>query len=196
LRADVPLEKARSGHADPVNRLALAMHLRSDCDLVKPQLGAAMPTSRGCTFCDLIHGAGEVSVCYEDADAIAFMDIQPVNPGHVLVVPKQHHESLLDIPHELAMHLFEVAMQLGPVVRRVSAAQGTNIVVSSGRAAGQDVFHYHVHLIPRRVGDGFEVQLPFGGSSMPDRTQLDACAARIISELRDPVRHKEKAAVA
>ena len=155
-----------------------------------------MPTSRGCAFCDLIHGAGEVSVCYEDADAIAFMDIQPVNPGHVLVVPKQHHESLLDIPHELAMHLFEVAMKLGPVVRRVSAAQGTNIVVNSGRAAGQDVFHYHVHLIPRRVGDGFEIQLPFGGSSMPDRTQLDACAARIISELRDPVRHREKAAVA
>ena len=155
-----------------------------------------MPTSKACPFCDLIHGAGEVSVCYEDADAIAFMDIQPVNAGHVLVVPRQHFESLLDIPNELAMHLFQVAMQLGPVVRKVSAAQGMNIVVNSGRAAGQDVFHYHVHLIPRKVGDGFDIPLPFPGSPMPDRTQLDACAVRIISTLRDPVPHRAEAAVA
>ena len=155
-----------------------------------------MPTSKGCTFCDLIHGAGEVSVCYEDADALAFMDIQPVNAGHVLVVPRQHFESLLDIPQELAMHLFEVAMRIGPVVRKVSGAQGMNIVVNSGRAAGQDVFHYHVHLIPRKVGDGFDIPLPFNGSPMPDRTQLDACAVRIISSLRDPVPHRVTAAVA
>ena len=155
-----------------------------------------MPTTKGCAFCDLIHGAGEVSVCYEDADALAFMDIQPVNAGHVLVVPRQHFESLLDIPQDLAMHLFEVAMRIGPVVRKVSGAQGMNIVVNSGRAAGQDVFHYHVHLIPRKVGDGFDIPLPFGGSPMPDRTQLDACAVRIISALRDPVPHRATAAVA
>lgn len=147
--------------------------------------------AHSCIFCDVIHGAAEVSVCYEDADAIAFMDIQPVNAGHVLVVPKQHYESLLDIPHELAMHLFEVAMTLGSVVRKVSRADGMNIIVNSGRAADQDVFHYHVHLIPRRVGDGFEVTLPFPGSQMPDRTQLDACAARIIATLRDPVKHRD-----
>lgn len=144
-----------------------------------------------CIFCDLIHGAAEVSVCYEDADAIAFMDIQPVNPGHVLVVPRRHYESLLDIPHDLAMHLFDVAMTLGPVVRKVSRADGMNVIVNSGQAAGQDVFHYHVHLIPRLASDGFEVTLPFPGSPMPDRTQLDACAARIIATLRDPVRHRD-----
>ena len=65
-----------------------------------------------CTFCDLIHGAGEASICYEDSDALAFMDIQPVNSGHVLVVPRQHHESLVDTPPELAMHLFKVATSL------------------------------------------------------------------------------------
>ncbi|HEX4932893.1 MAG TPA: HIT domain-containing protein, partial [Gemmatimonadaceae bacterium] len=57
-------------------------------------------------------------------------------------------------------------------------------------AAGQNVFHYHVHLIPRRPGDGFDVPLPFAGSTMPDRTLLDAMAARIIAELRDPVRQQ------
>lgn len=141
-----------------------------------------------CPFCDLIHGAAEVSICYEDADSLAFMDIQPVNDGHVLVVPKQHYESLVDTPPDLARHLFDVSMKLAQVVRKVTGVDDMNIVVNSGQTAGQDVFHYHVHLIPRREGDGFDVPLPFGGSQMPDRTLLDAMAARIIAATRDPVR--------
>ncbi|HKO17096.1 MAG TPA: HIT family protein [Gemmatimonadaceae bacterium] len=141
-----------------------------------------------CPFCDLIHGAGEVSICYEDADALAFMDIQPVNAGHVLVVPKQHYESLVDTPPELARQLFDVSMRLAQVIRKVTRCEDMNIVVNSGKTAGQDVFHYHVHLIPRQEGDGFDIPLPFGGSQMPDRTLLDAMAARIIATTRDPVR--------
>jgi histidine triad (HIT) family protein len=141
-----------------------------------------------CIFCDIVQGGAEVSVCYEDAESLAFMDIQPVNHGHTLVVPRQHYESFADLPASLGAHLFRVAMELGPVVRRVSGAPGLNLIVSSGEAAGQDVYHFHVHLIPRREGDGFDVPLPFPGSAMPDRTVLDAIAARIISELRDPTR--------
>lgn len=141
-----------------------------------------------CIFCDIVQGGAEVSVCYEDAESLAFMDIQPVNHGHTLVVPRQHYESFADLPASLGAHLFRVAMELGPVVRRVSGAPGLNLIVSSGAAAGQDVYHFHVHLIPRREGDGFDVPLPFPGSAMPDRTVLDAIAARIISELRDPTR--------
>ena len=143
---------------------------------------------RHCIFCDLIRGAAEVSVCYEDATAIAFMDIQPVNVGHTLIVPREHYESLDDIPTDVAMHLFQVAMILGPVVRQAAGALGANIVVNSGKAAGQDVFHYHVHLIPRTAGDGFDIPLPFPGSQAPDRTVLDAMAARIISALNDPTK--------
>jgi histidine triad (HIT) family protein len=145
---------------------------------------ASQPT---CPFCDLIRGAGEVSMCFEDTDVVAFMDNQPVNAGHVLVVPRAHYESLEDIPRPLATHLFDVAMQLAPVVKHVGNADGMNIVVNSGAAAGQDVFHFHVHVIPRCRGDGFDVPLPFAGSAMPDRTLLDASAARIIAALRDPV---------
>lgn len=148
-----------------------------------------------CIFCDLIHGAGEASICYEDAESIACMDIQPVNPGHILVVPKAHFESLNDVPAELAMHLFGVALRLGPIVRKVVGCDDLNIVVNSGEAAGQNVFHYHVHLIPRREGDGFDVPLPFGASEMPDRTLLDATAARIIAGLRDPARRTGPRAV-
>lgn len=145
-------------------------------------------TAPNCIFCDLIQGAGEVSVCYEDRDAIAFMDIQPVNDGHVLIVPRDHYESLCDVPAPTAMHLFEVGMRLAPIIQHVTGCTDMNLVVNSGEAAGQNVFHYHLHLIPRRAGDGFDVPLPFSGSEMPDRTFLDATAARIIAALRDPAR--------
>lgn len=151
-------------------------------------------THAHCIFCELIHGGGEVSLCYEDAQSIAFMDIQPVNPGHVLVVPRDHYESLNDVPPALAMHLFDVALRLGPIIRRLTGSEDLNIVVNSGEAAGQNVFHYHVHLIPRRADDGFDVPLPFPDSEMPDRTFLDAMAARIIAELRDPARSTEQRA--
>ena len=141
---------------------------------------------RSCSFCDLIHGAGEASIFYEDAESVAFMDVQPVNTGHVLVVPRRHFERIEDVPPELSAHLFRVASRLAPVVKRVAKAEGMNIVVNSGRAAGQDEPHYHVHVIPRCTDDGFEVPLPFAGSTMPDRTLLDATAVRIMTELRDP----------
>jgi histidine triad (HIT) family protein len=153
-------------------------------------------TARHCIFCEIVHGAGEASICYEDADAIALMDIQPVNDGHVLVVPKAHFDSLDDVPEEVALHLFSVALRLSPIVRRVSGASAVNLVVSSGREAGQDVFHHHVHLIPRFVDDGFEVALPFPASRMPDRTTLDATAARIMCAMHDPVRRMTPLGVA
>ena len=146
-----------------------------------------MPRSEAqCPFCEIIRGAAEVSLCYEDATALAFMDIQPVNAGHVLVVPRDHYESLDDQPPQLGKHLFEVVTMLGPIVRDVSGAEGMNIIVNSGAAAGQDVFHYHIHVIPRRAGDGFDVRLPFPESEMPDRQRLDAMASRIISAFTNP----------
>jgi histidine triad (HIT) family protein len=142
---------------------------------------------RQCTFCDLIHGAGEASICYEDGESVAFMDIQPVNAGHVLVVSRRHYENLEDVPGELAMHLFRVATKLAPAVKMVANADGMNIVVNSGTAAGQDEPHYHVHVIPRCAGDGFDIPLPFADAKMPDRTLLDATAVRIMTALRDPM---------
>jgi histidine triad (HIT) family protein len=144
--------------------------------------------STQCTFCDLIKGAAEVSVCHEDADSIAFMDIQPVNAGHVLVVPRAHYNSLLDVPPELGVHLFQVTMKLASAIRRVTGSNDMNIVVNSGAAAGQDEPHYHVHIIPRREGDGFDINLPFNGSAMPDRTLLDAMAVQLIAAMRDPMK--------
>lgn len=151
------------------------------------------PHAATCTFCDLIHGAAEVSICHEDADSIAFMDIQPVNNGHVLVVPRTHYDSLRDVPPEIGKHLFDVTMRLADAVTTVSDCHDLNIVVNSGPAAGQDEPHFHIHIIPRRDGDGFDIPLPFDGSAMPDRTILDAYAARIIAALRDPTKDEARA---
>lgn len=148
-----------------------------------------VPTSGHCIFCDLIRGAAEVSMVYEDSVAIAFLDIQPVNPGHVLVVPRAHYELVQDIPRRVAAHLFDVATKLIPVIQCAVGASDLNIIVNSGAAAGQNVMHYHIHLIPRREGDGFDVPLPFSGSLMPNREQMEAMAARIGSLLRDPLRN-------
>lgn len=151
-------------------------------------MSAQTARTERCTFCDLIQGAAEVSVCHEDADSIAFMDIQPVNSGHVLVVPRAHYNSLLDVPPELGMHLFRVTMRLAGAIRAVTGNDDLNIVVNSGAAAGQDEPHYHVHIIPRRPGDGFDINLPFAGSRMPDRTMLDAVAVQLIAAMRDPMK--------
>ncbi len=149
-------------------------------------------TSDGtCIFCDLVRGAAEVSICYEDGIALAFMDIQPVNTGHVLVVPRDHFETLQDVPRVVGAHLFQVVTQLIGPVQAVSGAEDMNIIVNSGAAAGQDVNHFHIHLIPRRPGDGFNVELPFPRSEMPYRHLLDAYAARISAGLRNPLRRAE-----
>ncbi|MEJ7811090.1 MAG: HIT family protein [Gemmatimonadaceae bacterium] len=151
------------------------------------------PAHSHCIFCDIIKGAAEVSVCYEDGVALAFMDVQPVNNGHTLVVPRRHFESFDDLDPEVGQHLFALAMQLGPLIRKVTGCAGMNLIVSSGAAAGQDVYHFHIHLIPRTQDDGFDVPLPFPGSKVPDRTVLDAMAAQLISALRDPARAREVA---
>src|ERR1700755_2999589 len=91
----------------------------------------------GCTFCDLIKGAAEVSICHEDSDAIAFMDIQPVNNGHVLVVPRAHYETIFEVPAELGQHIFKVTMSLASAVRKVTGCEDINIGGSSGEADGQ-----------------------------------------------------------
>ena len=107
----------------------------------------------------------------------------------MLVVPREHYETVQDIPRRVGAHLYEVASKLIPAIEAASGAGDLNIVVNSGAAAGQDVMHYHIHLIPRRDGDGFNIPLPFPGSMMPNREQMEAMAARIGSLLRDPLKN-------
>lgn len=100
--------------------------------------------------------AGEVPhrKLYEDDLVFAFLDAFPNHPGHSLVIPKKPHVSIFELPDETAARMIQVARDLAAAIKEVSGATGINIVMNNGAAAGQVVFHSHIHVIPRREGDG------------------------------------------
>ncbi len=132
-----------------------------------------------CIFCRIIGGEEMVSVVYEDNRAIAFLDVQPASQGHTLVVSKEHYETLFDLPEELLTHCMSVAKRIAPGLRRAVGAQAINVFSANGKAGGQDVLHFHMHLIPIREGEPFALQLPLADAAIPQRAELDITAARI-----------------
>jgi histidine triad (HIT) family protein len=131
-----------------------------------------------CIFCDLVAGRGAVSPVYEDERVLAFLDVAPVNPGHTLVIPKQHYRSLTDLDEEIGMHLFRVAQRVAHAIRRSALrCEGVNLFLADGEAAFQEVFHVHLHVLPRFHGDSFKIDADW--SIQPCRTELDEIAAQI-----------------
>jgi diadenosine tetraphosphate (Ap4A) HIT family hydrolase len=125
-------------------------------------------------------GQAEVSVVYEDERTVTFMDIQPVVRGHVLVVPRRHAAYLADLHVEDGAQLFRIG-QLAAAALRASdlRCEGVNFFLADGEAAGQDVFHVHLHVFPRHEGDGFGLQLP-PDYSMKPRAELDETARSLM----------------
>jgi len=107
-----------------------------------------------CIFCEIVAGQASAEKVYEDDYVIAIMDIFPAARGHVLVIPKVHSVGIFDMAREDALRVFGVAHDLAGAVRAASDADGLNIYMNNGEAAGQIVMHPHVHLIPRFEGDG------------------------------------------
>ena len=132
-----------------------------------------------CIFCRIIGGEEMVSVVYEDDRAIAFLDVQPVSQGHTLVVSKEHYETLFDVPEGLLTHCMAVAKRIAPGLKRAVAAEAINVFSANGKAGGQDVLHFHMHLIPIKEGEPFALQLPLDDAPIPMRAELDVTAARI-----------------
>jgi diadenosine tetraphosphate (Ap4A) HIT family hydrolase len=120
-----------------------------------------------------------VSVVHENERAVVFMDIQPLVRGHMLSVPRAHAPSLADLGPEDGAAVFEAA-RLAAVALRASSlrCEGVNLFLADGDAAGQDVFHAHLHVVPRHAGDGFGLRLPPGYSIRP-RAELDAAAGAL-----------------
>jgi histidine triad (HIT) family protein len=132
-----------------------------------------------CTFCRIIGGDEMVSLVYEDDHVLAFLDIQPMSAGHTLVVSREHFPTLFDLPEELAAHCLAVARQIAPGIQRAAGADALNVFSANGRAGGQDVLHFHLHLIPVHEGEPFALQLPLPDAPIPSRSALDVMAARI-----------------
>ena len=132
-----------------------------------------------CIFCRIIGGEEMVSIVYEDNRAIAFLDVQPASQGHTLVVSKDHYETLFDVPEDLLTHCMAVAKRIAPGLKRAVGAEAINVFSANGKAGGQDVLHFHMHLIPIKEGEPFALQLPLDDAPIPMRSELDITAARI-----------------
>ncbi len=107
-----------------------------------------------CLFCRIVKGDIPAKKVYEDDVSFAFLDINPRNPGHTLVIPKKHYETLLDMPEKEAGRLFESVRRIAGMVMNGMNAQGISIAQSNGKAAGQVVAHAHFHVIPRFLTEG------------------------------------------
>jgi histidine triad (HIT) family protein len=133
-----------------------------------------------CVFCKLLKGELEVSMVHRDDLCAALMDIQPVNPGHVLVVPLRHAPYLVDLYPEEGERMFLVAQRVAAALRKSGVrCDGINFFLADGEVAGQEVFHAHLHVLPRFPNDGFGLRLPPTYSQRPERKELDQIAATL-----------------
>jgi len=138
-----------------------------------------------CVICKLISGELEVSLIQQDDVCSAFMDIQPINPGHVLVVPKRHAPNLVDLHEVEGAQIFRVAQRVAAALRECDVkCEGVNFFLADGVAAGQEVFHVHLHVFPRYLGDGFGLNLPADYQHRPTREELNDIAQSIRSALK------------
>ena len=133
-----------------------------------------------CVFCRIVNGTEPASVVYSDNEVLAFVDTTPVNPGHLLVIPKVHAAQLSELDPETGGHMFKVAMRIAEASRRSGIkCEGVNLFLADGEAAFQDVFHVHLHVIPRFSGDRFGLKLGPEYGIRPDRKELDEIAGKI-----------------
>ena len=133
-----------------------------------------------CVFCRIVAGQIPSTRVHEDEHTIAFMDIGQVNPGHVLVAVKKHAANLFELDDAQAAAVARASAKVARVIRAAFEPEGLSVYQANGKAAGQTVFHYHVHLLPRHAGDGMELTWPVKN---PPRATLEDYAARIRGKL-------------
>ncbi len=132
-----------------------------------------------CIFCQIIKGRLPCAKVYEDDFVLSFLDINPINPGHTLVVPKNHYATLFETPAEELQACIVAAKKIAKAVVRGMGASGMNLIQNNHRSAGQLIDHIHFHLIPRHVHDGFFTSWP--GKPYPTG-EMERILKRIKSE--------------
>ena len=133
-----------------------------------------------CVFCRIVARQIPATVVHEDEHTLAFMDLGQVNPGHVLVAVKAHAENLYALDDAQAGAVLRAAARVARAIREAFKPQGLSVYQANGKAAGQTVFHYHLHLVPRHEGDGMALTWP---AKNPPREKLAEYAAAIKKTL-------------
>lgn len=144
---------------------------------------SATSSEQPCVFCDIAADESKASVVYSDGVVVAFLDLNPVTPGHLLVVPRRHAVGLEDLDPVTSAHAWTVGHEMAQALRRSSLrCEGINMLLCDGEVAFQTVFHFHLHVIPRYEGDGWSI-VP--DTQQADRSLLDS-HARAIREALEP----------
>ena len=133
-----------------------------------------------CVFCKIVAGQIPSTRVYEDEHTVAFMDIGHVNPGHTLVAVKKHADNLYALDDAQAAAVARTSARVARAIRDAFKPEGLSVYQANGKPAGQTVFHYHLHLLPRYAGDGMELTWPVKN---PPREKLEAYAAQIRAKL-------------
>jgi histidine triad (HIT) family protein len=139
-----------------------------------------MKSEESCIFCKIVKHEIPSSIVYETDTILVFLDIRPLTVGHTLVIPKEHYVDLFDIPNPLLCEVYNAAKLVAAAVKEATVADGISIIQQNGKAAGQDIFHLHVHIVPRHEGE----KLPsFSELKMVEREKLDDMAKKIRQNL-------------
>jgi len=140
-----------------------------------------------CPFCSIVSGKAAASIVYEDTTVLAFMDLNPTNVGHTLVIPREHWENIYEVPETLLAHMFSVVKRVSTAVKKTVGAEGISVLQLNGRAAGQTVMHFHIHIIPRFKGDPLSqaigAMVGHHGFEKVERMDLDETARKIQENL-------------
>ena len=137
-------------------------------------------TMTDCVFCRIVAGQIPSTRVFEDEHTLAFMDIGQVNPGHVLVAVKRHAANIYELDDAQATAVARASARVARALEAAFKPEGLSVYQANGKAAGQTVFHYHVHLVPRQDGDGMNLTWPVKN---PPREKLEEYAARIRGAL-------------
>lgn len=149
-------------------------------NLVRNSKLTGLAFDESCIFCRIAKQQAPASIIYDDKSVMAFLDIRPLNLGHTLVIPKTHYMDLFDIPKDVLCQVHTVAKQISSAIKTATEADGISIIQQNGKAAGQDIFHFHVHVVPRFEGQ----KLPhFSELKQVDRDKLDELAEKIKRQL-------------
>ena len=145
-----------------------------------------------CIFCQIVAGKIQAKKIYEDGNVAAILDINPANPGHILLLTKEHYSIMPQIPDDEIAHVFMVAKSLSNSMLKGIDAQGTNIIVANGVAAGQRAQHFMAHIIPRKENDGINFVLP---QKTMEQKEIEAVGNKLIAALGGAVAKEEEKSV-
>lgn len=131
-----------------------------------------------CIFCKLANGDIPTNTIYEDSDFRVFLDAAPATKGHCLIVPKEHFDNLEELSDDVASKVFPLAKKMMKLLKEKLGWDGFNVVQNNGEVAGQTVFHFHTHLIPRYIDDGQNLNMK---PSSPKEGELEEVLSQIVS---------------